>query len=218
MKQSGKWIVYLVRCADGSLYCGITNRLENRLKTHNRGKGAAYTRSRTPVELLESSFEMTRSDALKLEHRIKMEPANRKLNKLAIAKARQKMENERIQVIQKELRSAVKSIQQLADSMGAILLALESMTEAGSLPPAKAKRAPTRKKVVFKNGVVQKIKRIPSTQIVYDAIRGSAQGMDTTALMKSTGFDQRKIHNVIFSLKKQGRIVSPKRGIYKAVE
>ena len=43
---------YLVRCADGSLYCGWTNRLEERVRAHNEGKGAKYTKSRRPVELV----------------------------------------------------------------------------------------------------------------------------------------------------------------------
>ena len=72
------WIVYLVRCADQSLYCGITNNLEKRLEAHNLGKGAKYTRYRIPVELLGTSAEMTKSEALKLELRIKRMPADRK--------------------------------------------------------------------------------------------------------------------------------------------
>src|ERR687893_500194 len=46
------WIVYLVRCRDGSLYTGITTDPERRLREHNRGVGAAYTRSRLPVSLV----------------------------------------------------------------------------------------------------------------------------------------------------------------------
>jgi putative endonuclease len=72
------WVVYLVRCADQSMYCGITNNLEKRLEAHNLGKGAKYTRYRIPVELLGTSSEMTKSEALKLELRIKRMPADRK--------------------------------------------------------------------------------------------------------------------------------------------
>ena len=42
---------YLLRCADGSLYCGWTNRLEERILAHNSGKGAKYTKTRRPVAL-----------------------------------------------------------------------------------------------------------------------------------------------------------------------
>ena len=49
-----EWVVYLVRCADESLYCGITNDIERRLVAHNSGKGAKYTKSRMPVVWQES--------------------------------------------------------------------------------------------------------------------------------------------------------------------
>ena len=119
-----------------------------------------------------------------------------------------------LQQIQKELDSVVKSIHQLTDSVGNIAIAIEKLVQTDS-PKKKVKRAPARKKVVVKNGVVERIKRIPSTQIVYDIIQKSAQGMDTAALMKATGFDQRKIHNITFRLKNQGRIKSGGRGMYK---
>ena len=53
------WIVYLIRCSDKSLYGGITNDLNSRLIEHNSGKGAKYTKSRRPVELVGFSPEMT---------------------------------------------------------------------------------------------------------------------------------------------------------------
>jgi len=65
-----QWIVYLIRCSDESLYCGITNNLKNRLIAHNSGRGSKYTRSRRPVELVAASPEMTKNDALKLEYRV----------------------------------------------------------------------------------------------------------------------------------------------------
>jgi len=71
VKRSAAWHVYLVRCSDGSLYCGITNKLKLRIAAHNCGKGAKYTRSRGPVTLAWSRRCKTKSDALKLEYRIK---------------------------------------------------------------------------------------------------------------------------------------------------
>lgn len=44
--------VYIVKCADGTLYTGWTNDIEKRIRTHNEGKGAKYTKSRLPVELV----------------------------------------------------------------------------------------------------------------------------------------------------------------------
>lgn len=49
MKPHEPWFVYLLRCSDNSLYCGITNDVERRLAAHNAGTGARYTRSRGPV-------------------------------------------------------------------------------------------------------------------------------------------------------------------------
>ena len=77
-----KWVVYVVRCSDRSLYCGISNDLKSRLIEHNTGRGARYTRSRKPVELVGISPEMTKSEALKLEYRIKQLPADKKIAEL----------------------------------------------------------------------------------------------------------------------------------------
>ena len=46
-----QWVVYILECADGTLYTGITDDLARRLKAHNTGRGAKYTRGRGPVEL-----------------------------------------------------------------------------------------------------------------------------------------------------------------------
>ena len=59
-----EWVVYLVRCVDESLYCGITNDVEKRLVAHNSGKGAKYTKSRMPVDVAGVSSKMTKSEAL----------------------------------------------------------------------------------------------------------------------------------------------------------
>ena len=216
MTPDKNWVVYLVRCADRSLYCGITNDLEKRLDAHNIGKGAKYTRSRTPVELLGTRYHLTKSEALKLEHCIKKTPANRKLTELDTGKVGPKMKNTQIlQDIQTELQSVVKSIQQLAGSLANMATAVEKLVQPDSPQATRTKRAPTRKKVVVKNGVVEKIKRIPASKIVFDIIQKSPQGIDTAGLMKATKFDQRKIHNITFRLKKLGRITTGERGVYK---
>jgi putative endonuclease len=76
------WKVYLVKCADNSLYCGITNDINGRIEKHNAGKGAKYTQSRLPVELVAVSRKLSRSDALTLEHYIKQKPARKKIEAL----------------------------------------------------------------------------------------------------------------------------------------
>lgn len=63
--------VYMLRCRDNSLYTGYTTNLENRLKAHNSGKGAKYTRARRPVSLVFYREVEDRSTGLKLEYKIK---------------------------------------------------------------------------------------------------------------------------------------------------
>lgn len=63
--------VYILRCRDGSLYTGYTNDVYKRLKTHNSGKGAKYTRARLPVSLVYYKRVDNKSLGLKLESRIK---------------------------------------------------------------------------------------------------------------------------------------------------
>lgn len=62
---------YILRCRDQTLYCGWTNRLEERVKAHNQGKGARYTRSRRPVELVYYEEFSTKQEAMKREYAIK---------------------------------------------------------------------------------------------------------------------------------------------------
>lgn len=77
------WSVYVLRCADNSLYTGVTTDLERRLLAHNGGTGAAYTRARLPVTLLYSEPAADRSAALKRELQIKKLPRHRKLELIA---------------------------------------------------------------------------------------------------------------------------------------
>ena len=73
------WYVYILECSDGTLYTGITTDLDKRLKTHNNGKGAKYTKARLPV-VLKASFEAKdRSSASKEEYRIKQLTRKQKL-------------------------------------------------------------------------------------------------------------------------------------------
>lgn len=62
-----KWHLYVLRCGDGTLYCGITNDLERRFAMHSAGKGARYTRGRGPLTLLRSWPQKNKSAALKAE-------------------------------------------------------------------------------------------------------------------------------------------------------
>lgn len=73
------WTVYIVRCADSSLYTGIAKQVEERIKLHNAGRGAKYTRSRLPVELVYSESVDSRETALRREITIKRLERDEKL-------------------------------------------------------------------------------------------------------------------------------------------
>jgi len=76
------WYVYILRCADGTLYTGISNDVAARLEAHNCGRGAKYTASRLPVELAYAAEVANRSAASRLEKRIKKLTRTEKLDLL----------------------------------------------------------------------------------------------------------------------------------------
>lgn len=73
------WNVYILRCGDGSLYTGISTDVQRRLAEHRSGKGAKYTRSRGPLELVYQEECPDKSAALKRELEIKALPRAEKL-------------------------------------------------------------------------------------------------------------------------------------------
>ena len=73
------WFCYLLRCADDTLYCGISNDLEKRLAAHNAGTASKYTRTRVPVELVFAEPCAGRSAASKREMEIKRMTRSAKL-------------------------------------------------------------------------------------------------------------------------------------------
>ena len=72
------WYVYLLRCADGSLYAGSTTDVERRLREHASGHGGAYTRSRRPVKLVYREAHPDRSQAQRREAELKRWPRAKK--------------------------------------------------------------------------------------------------------------------------------------------
>ncbi|MBP89273.1 MAG: hypothetical protein CMJ64_21580 [Planctomycetaceae bacterium] len=70
-KRAEQWFVYIVRCADGSLYTGIAKDVERRIEQHNAGTASRYTRSRLPVILEYQEEQPNQSSALKRELAIK---------------------------------------------------------------------------------------------------------------------------------------------------
>ena len=76
------WVVYVLRCRDDTLYTGITNNIEKRLIAHDRGMAAKYTRSRRPLVLSTVSDSMSRTDAMRLEIKIKKLAKEKKISAL----------------------------------------------------------------------------------------------------------------------------------------
>lgn len=74
-----QWVVYILECKDGTLYTGITDDLQRRLKAHNDGKGAKYTRGRGPVRLRHQELCADHSAALRREIEIKQLSRQEKL-------------------------------------------------------------------------------------------------------------------------------------------
>jgi len=86
-KRAGHF-VYIACCSDGSLYTGWTTDLDERIKAHNSGQGAKYTRSRLPVSLAYSEQAETKSDALKREREIKLLDRSGKLSLIETHRAK----------------------------------------------------------------------------------------------------------------------------------
>lgn len=80
MAKASPWIVYLLECADGTLYIGSTTDIKRRLSEHNSSpKGASYTKSRRPVVLRYSEAHASRSEAQKQEAALKKLSRSEKL-------------------------------------------------------------------------------------------------------------------------------------------
>ena len=89
-----KWFVYIVRCADGSLYTGITKDVKRRCQQHNAGTASRYTRSRCPVKLVYHEAHPSQSSALKREAAIKAMTRRGKLTMIQQRKKQAKGERE----------------------------------------------------------------------------------------------------------------------------
>jgi putative endonuclease len=83
-----RWYVYLLRCGDGSLYTGITTDPASRVRVHNAGRGARYTRGRLPVLMVHLEPAAGRSAALRREAAIKKLSRSRKEHLLAARRRR----------------------------------------------------------------------------------------------------------------------------------
>jgi len=170
---------------------------------HNSGRGAKYTRSRRPVEFVAASSEMTKSNALKLEYRVKRVPASKKYLELT------KKENKMTKKIKKDLQAVLKALYNLVQKIEKVQKEVDTQVQPTKKPKAKAvKKAPAKKNVVTKTA--------PPTanEKIFGIIKRSKKGVNTEVLMKKTGYERRTISNAIYKLTKQGKIKTVAKGIY----
>jgi UV DNA damage endonuclease len=84
-KSAETWFVYILRCADGSYYTGITKDLIRRCRQHNAGTASRYTRSRLPIKLVYQEPHCSQSEALKREAAIKALTRRQKVAMIRLA-------------------------------------------------------------------------------------------------------------------------------------
>jgi predicted GIY-YIG superfamily endonuclease len=88
IKRLVTYFVYMLRCADGSLYTGAAKDWQARLELHRKGRAAKYTRSRRPVELVRLETHASKSAALKAEAAIKRLPKQEKERYVLVGRSR----------------------------------------------------------------------------------------------------------------------------------
>jgi predicted GIY-YIG superfamily endonuclease len=164
---------------------------------HNSGKGAKYTKSRRPVNLVGVSLNMTKSDALKLEHRIKRLPTDKKIDALA-------RKETTMTIYKKDLQTLRKQIQKLEKKMDKLIAAAGKAERPKAAKKASAKKAPAKKGA----------KKVTATDQVLGIINGSKNGVDIKTLVAKTGFNQKKVTNILQRIYKAGKIKRVGKGVY----
>jgi len=156
------------------------------------------------------SPEMTKSQALKLEYKIKQLPADKKLSKLT------RKENV-MTIYKKDLQSLNKDIKDLGRTIDKLIKEFDKgkKTKVTKKVTAKSTKAKTTKKAPAKKAPAKKKPaKLTATDKVLKIIRGSKKGVDTSTLMKMTGFNQKKVTNILQRTYKMGKIKRVGRGIY----
>lgn len=113
--------------------------------------------------------------------------------------------------LKKNLQSLKKDLKALAQKADSLIVAFDKLEKSKSAKPKPVKKAPAKKTSAKKAGP------ITAVDTVLAMINRSKKGVNTETLMKKTGFNQKKISNLIYKLKKQGRIKSAEKGVYVKV-
>ena len=118
--------------------------------------------------------------------------------------------------IAQDLKTLNKNIQTLGKTLDKLLKAVEKDTKSKAKPAKKvaAKKAPVKKAAVKKAAVKKKTAPLAATDQILKIIKGSKKGVDAPTLIKKTGFNQKKVRNILFRTYKQGKIKRLDKGIY----
>ena len=123
------------------------------------------------------------------------------------------LKSDKVLVFKKKRRKGYKKLNGHRQYMTQIQI--EGISEKSAKPAAKTEPVAAEKKAAPKKAAPMKaaVKKVTAADTVYEAIAGLKKGTDTAGLMKKTGYAQKKVANIIFKLKKQGKITSPKKGL-----
>ncbi len=152
---------------------------------------------------------MNKSEALKFEYRVKQLPADKKISKL------KREENE--MTIKQDLQALNKDIQALGKTINKLIAAVEKgeTTKVAKKATTKPIKAKTTKKAPAKKAPAKKKTAQPTaTDQVLNIIKRSKKGVNTATLMKKTGFNQKKVTNILQRTYKQGKIMRVRKGVY----
>lgn len=119
-------------------------------------------------------------------------------------------------VIKKDLKVLSKKVEKMIIAVGRAEIVKPKTAKA---KPAKkaAPKASQKKKTVAKKPASKKAKKLTAADTVLNTIKRYKKGVDTARLVKKTGYNQKKIANIVFNLKKQGKIQSAIKGVYSKV-
>ena len=116
--------------------------------------------------------------------------------------------------LKKDLEAISKALNGLAQKVEKFQEQIGEETEPTKKPKAKAVKAKAVKKAAPKKAASKKVASATAADTVFTIIKRSKKGFGTAALMEKTGYNQKKIANLVFKLKKQGKIKSVNKGVY----
>jgi hypothetical protein len=156
------------------------------------------------------SPEMTKSEALKLEYRIKQLPANKKISKLKGKENEMTILKKDLQALNRDIKALGKTIDKLIAAAGK-----SEKPKVAKKTTAKPVKTKTTKKAPAKKAPVKKKTAQPTaTDQVLGIINGSKNGVNAATLVKKTGFDLKKIRNILQRAFKMGKIKRVEKGVY----